>query len=451
MHRMHFIKSALLVSSIGILTACSSGGTNTDTYSSTSYESGTTIPSTSRSIVNSDAASSPISSNKNIAVQSTPLAEGIIFASPTGTGTGVSADDPTSLQEALSTLQGGDVLFLRGGVYALSMSGLKRVTIPASASGSSSKPTIIESYPGEIAVIDGGDLRRDTYEQKNQGSVRVEADYVKIRKIEVRNMPEFGISITGNNVVVEGCEAHHNGLSGIFAHHISNALIQNNISHHNSDAGLGVNRWNYDDGDNADGIGVAYSKNSTIRHNIVYLNSDDGIDVWGSSNMLIAGNKAYRNGYRDDGSHAGKGNGNGIKAGGQNTHDNVISYNLIWENYVNGIDISEKSNLGAKYIHNTTWHNGYNGSNNIYHLGRGYTFNPDTELRNNISSDDAMHFWNNNGIFVDNSWERNDNSWEDIGTVPFINTTDPSSPDFLRPVPGSGYEDLGAYVSQKSI
>jgi len=26
----------------------------------------------------------------------------------------------------------------------------------------------------------------------------------------------------------------------------------------------------------------------------------------------------------------------------------------------------------------------------MYYQGRGYTFNPDTELRNNISSEDAM-------------------------------------------------------------
>ncbi len=449
MYNKHFIKSTLLISSIGILTACGGGGAGTDASTSTTdgsanstYATGSTTNSTS----GNSATSSPISSNKNIVVQPTPVSEGTLFASPTGTGSGASADDPASLQEALNNLQGGDVLFLRGGVYTLSMSDLKKVVIPSRASGSSSKPTIIESYPGERAIIDGGNLRRDVYEQKNQGSLRVEADYVKVRRIEVRSMPEFGILVTADNVVVEGCESHHNGLTGIFGHHINNLLVQDNITHHNSDVGLGVNKWSYDNGDNADGIAVAYSNSSTIRHNIVYLNSDDGIDIWGSNNMLINANKTYRNGYLDNGSHAGKGNGNGIKSGGQNTHDNVVSYNLSWKNYSNGIDISESTNLRTKYVHNTTWHNGYNGSSNIYQLGRGYTFNPDTELRNNISSDDAVHFWNGNGIFVDNSWDRGNHSWQDVGTVPFINTTDPSSPDFLRPAPGSGYEDLGAYA-----
>ena len=515
MYNMHFFKSTLLISSIGILTACGSGGAETDTSASAIHGSTNTANTTESATGSNSTTHSPVSGNEDIAVnptsisgdtkftspteyktgtdtsstvtststsetdtsstsnhqstdtttssgnnsttpsstnnedqtaQTTHISEGIIYASSTGTGTGVSADDPSSLQEALNALQGGDVLFLRGGVYTLSMSDLKKVLIPSSASGSSSKPTIIESYPGEKAVIDGSALSKAVNAEREQGSIRVEADYVKVRKIEVRNMPEFGILVTGNNVVVEECESHHNGLTGIFAHHVSNILVQNNITHHNSDVGLGVNKWNYDNGDNADGIAVAYSNNSTIRHNIAYLNSDDGIDVWGSNNMLVTANKVYKNGYLDNGSHAGKGNGNGIKAGGENTHDNVISYNLIWQNYANGIDISEKSNLRAKYIHNTTWHNGYNGSSNIYQLGRGYTFNPDTELQNNISSDDAMHFWNDNGIFIDNSWDRGNHSWEDIGTVPFINTTNPSSPDFLRPAPGSGYEDLGAYA-----
>ena len=371
------------------------------------------------------------------------------YASAKGKGTRCSLDMPCSLAYALGRLKGGEILFLRGGIYTLSMSGLKRVTIPTSASGSSDKPTIIESYPGEKAVIDGSQLSRSIDIERQQGSVRVEADHVKVRNIEVKNMPESGILVTGKNVVIEGCKSHHNGLTGIFGHHTSRLLVQNNISHHNSDAGLGVDQWNYDDGDNADGIAIAYSDNSIIKNNKVYLNSDDGIDIWGSNNMLVTGNKAYRNGYRDDGSHAGKGNGNGIKAGGEHTYNNVISYNLVWKNYANGIDISEKSNLRARYIHNTTWHNGYNNAMNIYHQGRGYTFNPDTELRNNISSEDAMHLWQDNNRSFNNSWQRNGNSWNKMGVVPFINTDDPTTSGFLRPKPGSGYEDIGAYASQQ--
>ena len=81
----------------------------------------------------------------------------------------------------------------------------------------------------------------------------------------------------------------------------------------------------------------------------------------------------------------------------------------------------------------------------IYTLCRSYT----PILEKNISSDDAVYFWSDHGIFIDNSWDREDHSWENPGSVPFINTTDPDSPDFLRPAKGSGYEDLGVYAGEK--
>jgi len=83
----------------------------------------------------------------------------------------------------------------------------------------------------------------------------------------------------------------------------------------------------------------------------------------------------------------------------------------------------------------------------MYYQGRGYTFNPDTELRNNISSEDAMHLWQDNNRSFNNSWQRHGNRWNRIGVVPFINTDNPNASGFLRPKPGSGYEDIGAYAS----
>lgn len=60
-----------------------------------------------------------------------------------------------TIQHAVTRLKPGDTLYLRGGAY------YEHVTI--TASGTSDKPITIRSYPGELAVIDGG--LREFFEQ----------------------------------------------------------------------------------------------------------------------------------------------------------------------------------------------------------------------------------------------------------------------------------------------
>ncbi|MBI2194486.1 MAG: hypothetical protein HYU36_21115 [Planctomycetes bacterium] len=53
-----------------------------------------------------------------------------------------------TLQHAVVQLHPGDTLYLRGGTYT------EHVTV--TASGAPDKPMTIRSYPGELAIIDGG-------------------------------------------------------------------------------------------------------------------------------------------------------------------------------------------------------------------------------------------------------------------------------------------------------
>jgi hypothetical protein len=53
-----------------------------------------------------------------------------------------------TVNHALRQLQPGDTLYLRGGIYY--------ETIKAGASGSPAKPITIRSFPGELAILDGG-------------------------------------------------------------------------------------------------------------------------------------------------------------------------------------------------------------------------------------------------------------------------------------------------------
>lgn len=361
------------------------------------------------------------------AIRSTSLNKGSIFVSTNGKNNSCTNAIPCSLATALSKLKAGDTLFLKGGTYSLSMNGLKRVTI--SKDGTASNPIIIESYPGEKAIIEGSSLSPYINEERKYGSIQLSGDYIKFRKIEIRNMPEKGIYINANHVTVEGCIIHHNGLSGINASSVTGVSIRNNIVHHNSDYSLGINKWNYDNGDNADGISTSNCQSAIIENNTVYNNSDDGIDCWGSNNTLMRYNKSYSNGMLSDGSKAGKGNGKGIKTGGKNSRNNTASFNLVWNNYSSGIDISESTNYNAKFLNNTAWNNGgkgfvtYDGIGNI--------------IKNNIAF--------NNKIAQKDYGENINNSWQISGTIHFMSTT-PSSEDFLKPVTGSVFEDIGAYA-----
>ena len=407
-----------------LLVGCGgSGGSSTSDYNTdTSSISGTSDYNSDISSINNEAA-------KNITedsigarpVTSTPVSKGTLFASPNGSGNSCTETTPCSLDTANTKLSAGDVLFLRGGTYPLSMDGLQRVNIYAY--GTAAAPIIIESYPGETAVIDGAALSPLVDVERQQGTVRLGGDYLRLRKIEVKNMPEKGILVEGDNCIVEGCTSHHNHLAGINAFDVAGLIIRDNTVYANSDVGL--TNWNYDNGNNADGISASYTHSPLLEHNTVYGNSDDGVDCWGSNDSMLKYNISS-----DHGKLGGTGNGQGFKLGGQNNNNNQAHFNIAHSNSSSGFDISELTNLNAQYINNVAWNNGGYGFIKLDNIGNVVANN--IELNNGIPDNGA-------GIQSNNSWQRG-------GTVTFI-STDPASPDFLRPTAGGGFEDIGVYAS----
>jgi len=72
------------------------------------------------------------------------------YVSPNGGGTACSLDTPCSLIEGLNRAGPGEAVFLRGGVYYQGEIKLPR-------SGRADSPIIVQSYPGEKAILDGAD------------------------------------------------------------------------------------------------------------------------------------------------------------------------------------------------------------------------------------------------------------------------------------------------------
>jgi hypothetical protein len=87
------------------------------------------------------------------------------YVSPAGGGTACSLASPCPLAYALTQAQPGQAVVLRGGTYT--QGGL---TLPRS--GTPGAPIVIQSYPGETAILDGGDLGPFTWTAQGSGVYR---------------------------------------------------------------------------------------------------------------------------------------------------------------------------------------------------------------------------------------------------------------------------------------
>ncbi len=394
------------------------------------FLSGIRLAQASQEDVRLSAASSDIFGRQD--VSATPLEQGTLFASAGGDGTDCTEALPCSIQTAFSQLEAGDVLFLRGGEYALEHG------LTVNAFGTASQPIIIESYPGEWAILNGNEtvdsLKAGPFSGENGITLRY--DYISVRKLEVRQMGGSGIKISGSHNMVEGCELHNNFLGGINVwggdwhcdpdcppYEDGYNTIRNNAVYDNSDEGLDSNDGYYANGGNADGISISSGKYNRISHNTVYGNSDDGIDVWRSNDSLISFNRVYDNGRGD-------GDGNGIKAGGNLDPDAtnglraLVRHNLSYDNRRRGIDYNAGKDV--QFWFNTSYHN----------AAVGFSSADDTLVEYNIAA--------NNGAETVVMAGHAHNSWQETETVNFI-STDPNSDDFLKPIPGSVFENMGAY------
>ncbi len=348
-------------------------------------------------------------------VTPTPAAEGSIYAAPAGTGTACSLADPCDLWEAIDQAEAGDVAFLRGGTYDIDDQ------VRFSGDGTASDPILFESYPGELAILDGSSVAVG-----ESITIRLTGSFYVLRLLEIRNMPRQGLLFPGTDNLVEGLHIHHNHLSGMqisssydqpYGAEASRNVIRDSVTHDNFDEGTTIP--GFANGGNADGISISNGTENRVEHCLVYQNSDDGIDTWRSTDSYVGYSISHSNGIAD-------GNANGIKAGGlEPSARTFVEHCIAYGNLANGIDYN--SGAEVTFSFNTTFQN-----------NRGFYLGDDTVADHNIASGDVSDDVNSAGTQTDNSWQRD-------GTVEFI-SEDSSSPDFLRPTPTGGFADIGAYA-----
>ena len=361
-----------------------------------------------------------------------------------------------TLRKAGSLVKAGQTIALRGGVYKEYndvAGGFSAPTTSFTKSGTAARPIIIESYPGERAVIDGsGIVRSKSWSQAQQSQAQrpallaVKGDYYIVRNIEFKNSAGAGLQFypgTEHNTA-EGVDSHHHHGHGLMAEESDYARVEGGRFHHNYSSSNG--------GDSADGVNLAYARHGVVRRVESYNNSDDGVDFVRAYDMLAENNRVWKNGYRPDGSVAPLGNGNGVKAGGDgggaysiSNHRNVIRKNLVYLNKNTALDANAGG--GIAFYNNTTWRNGSAGDGRYFDnvvFKNNLSFGEPKPLISNTKPSGSKGKW---PVNLYNNWSDNPGSkGTNLPVDPKFISTDPQSADFLRLSSSSPVVDEGIDV-----
>ena len=313
------------------------------------------------------------------------------YASPNGTGNGLSYASPTTFAAGVSMLQQpGDTLYVLGGTYEFS----DKFSI--NKQGSAAKRIVISGYPGEKAVLD---FHRVPYGTRGV-SVHADALYVHMKDLSIAWSGKNNLYCEGSYCLFERLDIYGSADTGCQMKKGGNNVIKDVDSHDNFDyktmSGATANF-----GGNADGF-ADKQFTGPGNHYIgcrAWNNSDDGWDFFqrvSTSNTIIENCICFMNGcpYYDmsqnpratgvdktwfDGKvstqmtdrygniititldhYPCQGNGNGFKMGGQFTnHKILIHHCLAVGNYARGFD--QNNNDGTMWVYNcSAYQNAYN-------------------------------------------------------------------------------------------
>ena len=278
-------------------------------------------------------------------------------------------------------------LFIEGGTYY--------EQVITKTAGTVDRPITITSYNG-TAVIDGSTQNWVAGSNQNQGMVELRAPYYKVQNLEIVNSKNTGLVLGADDLTVEGCEVEEtqrNAIStdtsfqtaspgtGVMIHNITliGNIVQNAVL-----MGLGYGQaisliadgflvsGNTVTNNITEGIDIWLgSTHGEVSNNMVYNNQRAGIYVDGSSYIRVDRNQVY-NGIRG-----------GIAVSSECTHytchDIWVYNNVLYDNRVTGILISDPNNHGTQNIliaNNTL----VNNTTNIYLRGDRIT----ADIMNNL-------------------------------------------------------------------
>jgi hypothetical protein len=275
-----------------------------------------------------------------------------LYVAPGGTDSAAGTEaNPTTLASAISRINPGGTIYLRGGTYNYSQT----IAIPPGKNGLSGNRTEIFAYPGERPVLN---FSAQSENSANRG-LAIGGDWWHVRGIVVERAGDNGILLGGDNNVIERVVTRFNRDSGLQlsrytagaprADWPANNLIVSTESHDNADS----------DGEDADGFApkLTVGSGNVFRYTVAHNNIDDGWDLYTKSDtgaigaVTIEDSLSYENGTLSNGGQAGNGDRNGYKLGGEDIAVNhVVRRSIAFDNGKHGFGYNR--NLGSLTVEN---------------------------------------------------------------------------------------------------
>ena len=268
-----------------------------------------------------------------------------LWVAPDANGCG-SKDEPMSIYEAIKYVMPSQQIILKEGTYKLS-SPLK---IERSINGTADQMIYMVADPDAKTrpVIDFQGLCT---------GMTIGGDYWYFKGFDVTGSADGqkGLQVSGSHNTLDQIETYHNGNTGLqisrlnvtdtYAEWPSYNLILNCTSYGNADKG-------YED---ADGFAakLTVGDGNVFDGCIAHHNADDGWDLFAKvqtgsiGSVTIKNSVAYANGYLEDGTNAG--NGNGFKMGGDSMPgSHVLENSIAFGNKAKGIDSNSCPDIKVK-------------------------------------------------------------------------------------------------------
>lgn len=235
-----------------------------------------------------------------------------------------------TIQKAANTINGGDTVYVRGGIYNEGV----RFYYKTNAT---EQYMTLSAYPNEEVIIDGTGIVGPPNTYDYEGLIYIQkTNYVRITGLKIQHVNMAGIYIGySNNIIIENNYTNDTVRSGISAWGSTNVVISNNDitlacnphpGYYASEENISLDNTNgfevkYNLVHKAANIPDGYSggeginmkngtRNGTIHHNVVHLDERPdgkpsnrlafGIDAWNNSittsNIELYSNVAYNNG-----------------------------------------------------------------------------------------------------------------------------------------------------------
>lgn len=200
-------------------------------------------------------------------------------------GNGSSSNPFGSLECAVQNAGPGDVIYLKSGVHYPT-----RDEVFYWRSGTAAAPIVIQSEPGQWAVLDFSNTAAGT-----SGIVfGAGSGHIHLKWLEVKNTKDRAIGMYTNNNVVEGCNVQQSYRGGIHVEGSGNRVSYNTVWNTNlvnrgpNGNALGTVVWNA-------GIDLYNASYATINNNTVHSNYGEGILFQRSNNITVRDNTAHDN------------------------------------------------------------------------------------------------------------------------------------------------------------